>query len=540
MSFEVYNSNLIIVDHFDGIKNKIDIHAETLLCKCDIDNNEKELINKQRSELIAQIDEIQDLNMKSSSQSEFDKKWCHLLQDNELDFKQKVEIFKLDLIKIDCLQIPDEEFNLKLNLWIIKGYLRIEDRDFFSNFGSTGQVLKEKMIRFNKLLINIKLFDAFMTRNVCILNQASLKIPTLIIKDFRLLNFELIQCFDLNPVFKNIQFQILDLDESCFKELSNLKALRMYLLSLKRISKAHLNGLENLESLDLNTNNLTNIPIDLLPNTNNLAILNLSCNDFSSLGRTSFCQFKKLRELDLSFNNISIIDQDAFDNLENLELLNISECSLSTLDSKTLACLKKLKKLHLGSNQLKELHKDTFSNLNNLELLELSSNRLKLIEPELFSNLKNLKKIDLFCNELKSLHLKTFEKLHNLEEIDLNSNEIKELDTDTFNNCINLRKLLLYCNQLSQLTCKSFVQNLINLTDLDLSCNHIVKMDVNTFSNLNNLERLDLGFNKLESIDVDLFTKLNKLRLVDLNGNKLNETVKATLCNLRFVKKFII
>jgi hypothetical protein len=50
-------------------------------------------------------------------------------------------------------------------------YLRIQDRDIFSNFDSAGQLLKEKLIQFNRHLIKISLFNTFMTRNICILNQ---------------------------------------------------------------------------------------------------------------------------------------------------------------------------------------------------------------------------------------------------------------------------------------------------------------------------------------------------------------------------------
>ena len=539
MSLEVYSTNLIIVEHFDELKNQIDVHTENLLSKTDIDNDEKQKINKQRSEIIDKIEEIQNLNLKSSSQSEFEIKWNHLFEFKELNDGKKEEFFKDDLIKIDCLIIRDEEFSLKLNLWIIKGYLRFEDRDFFSNFDSSGQVLKEKVVRFNKLLIKIKLFNSNMTRNICILNQICLKTPNHLIKDFRELNFESIYIFDLNPVFRNIQYQITDLDDSCFRELFNLKAIKMYLLFLKQVNKTHFNGLENLENIDLNTNRLSVFPFDLLTNMNKLEVLNLSCNEFTSIGHGTFCLMKRLRELDLSFNDISVIDQGAFDGLENLKLLNISECSLSRLESNAFRSLGKLKKLHLGANQLKELHKDTFSNLSNLELLELSSNRLKIIEPELFANLKNLKKLDLNCNELKNIHVQTFEKLESLAEMDLNSNEIIQFESGTFCNNTNLKKLLLYCNQLSELTHDSLFQNLKNLTDLDLSCNQLYLIDFNTFSSLNDLERLDLGFNKLIRIDMDLFARLSKLLLVDLNGNKISEIDKINLMNQKFVKKFV-
>lgn len=167
MSTETYSSNLIIVEHFDEIKRQIDIHTETLLSKTEIDCDEKEKINK----LICAIEKIQDVNLNLSSQREFDSKWKHVFAANDKDNGQKEELFKEDLIKIDCLIIHGEEFNLKLNLLMVKGYLRIQDRDFFSNFDSAGQILKEKVIQFNRHLIKISLFDTFMTRNICILNQ---------------------------------------------------------------------------------------------------------------------------------------------------------------------------------------------------------------------------------------------------------------------------------------------------------------------------------------------------------------------------------
>ena len=68
---ENYNSNLIIVTHYDDMKYTLDLsHTENLLAT-GIEEKIKVQINKERNEIIDAIDDIQSINIKLNSQLSF-------------------------------------------------------------------------------------------------------------------------------------------------------------------------------------------------------------------------------------------------------------------------------------------------------------------------------------------------------------------------------------------------------------------------------------------------------------------------------------
>jgi len=125
----------IIFEHFDILKNKIDLKTETLFEENNLksDTVERELLNDLRDEQLKKITEIQKRNLslvKSDDSNSFLMKWSHVIDDPKLTFDEKIEILKHDLIAFDCLLLSDSEFKSGISLFVVpiffnKKYLEI-------------------------------------------------------------------------------------------------------------------------------------------------------------------------------------------------------------------------------------------------------------------------------------------------------------------------------------------------------------------------------------------------------------------------------
>ena len=68
---ESFNPNVIIVEHFDKIKNKIDVITETLLCNPDLNEAQRKILNDLRQEKLNKIDELIGQTLASVNFDEF-------------------------------------------------------------------------------------------------------------------------------------------------------------------------------------------------------------------------------------------------------------------------------------------------------------------------------------------------------------------------------------------------------------------------------------------------------------------------------------
>ncbi len=52
----------------------------------------------------------------------FKTKWSHVIESDQLEFEQKIEKLKEDLISFDCVVISDDKCALDVALWITPWY----------------------------------------------------------------------------------------------------------------------------------------------------------------------------------------------------------------------------------------------------------------------------------------------------------------------------------------------------------------------------------------------------------------------------------
>jgi hypothetical protein len=148
-----FNPRLIIVNHFDDLINKIDVKTETSLEDIEVSNKKRKLedetsyieteaqkeFNEIRERQIEKIKEIEQINLqllKDNSIKDLEQKWSNIL-----DFQQKMDQIKEDLIHFDCVFLEQPKRTVWKNqtfleesnpfiLWITSWYYNKKDLEF--------------------------------------------------------------------------------------------------------------------------------------------------------------------------------------------------------------------------------------------------------------------------------------------------------------------------------------------------------------------------------------------------------------------------
>jgi hypothetical protein len=123
-----FDPKVIIEDHFDEVKNQIDIRTETILHEKShiLSENRQQFLNKLRQTLLARIDQVKEKNFSlftsNNDEDAFNLKWSQIIESDQLEYEHKIEILKEDLISFDCIVISDDKSALDVALWITPWY----------------------------------------------------------------------------------------------------------------------------------------------------------------------------------------------------------------------------------------------------------------------------------------------------------------------------------------------------------------------------------------------------------------------------------
>ncbi|XP_025160019.1 protein artichoke [Harpegnathos saltator] len=117
---------------------------------------------------------------------------------------------------------------------------------------------------------------------------------------------------------------------SAFRSLPNLLTLDLSVNELELLPQERLKGLEHLRLLNLTHNCLKELE-DFPPDLKALQVLDLSYNQISGVGKSTFQHLENLAELHLYGNWISSISPDAFKPLKKLRILDLSRNYLANL-----------------------------------------------------------------------------------------------------------------------------------------------------------------------------------------------------------------
>jgi len=139
-SIKTFNPRLIIAEHFDKLKNQIDVNTETLFDKeRQLDERIKHETNAMRDEQIKKLEEIELNNLSrwpltAGVRESFEREWSHLLDDDTMMYEEKIERIKEKLIVSDCLLIDDAKLGTKVSLWIVPYFVNTVDLEFARYF----------------------------------------------------------------------------------------------------------------------------------------------------------------------------------------------------------------------------------------------------------------------------------------------------------------------------------------------------------------------------------------------------------------------
>ncbi|GFO25043.1 leucine-rich repeat and immunoglobulin-like domain-containing nogo receptor-interacting protein 2 [Plakobranchus ocellatus] len=291
--------------------------------------------------------------------------------------------------------------------------------------------------------------------------------------------------------------------------------------------------LPELKSLDLSQNKIGRLETGSLEGLDNLLSLNLSHNQLSDLGM-ALTDLEKLTSLDLSINSLKIIPEGTFTNLSSLTYLKLDGNPVRVLHARSFSGLSSLRELSMRDCSLKELDGEMFAFLPRLVILNLGHNRLHTYPPAIaFSGLQFLQAIYYDHNDIAVLEAESFSGLK-LDVIDLSFNRIRELAAKTFAGA-RLAHLDISHNSVLSVSPDSLKPLGSALTRLSLAKNPIRILQPTVFSSLKVLSILNLSACHLESLPHDAVSDLESLKSLDASDNRIHFLSEGTLTLLEHV-----
>ena len=226
----------------------------------------------------------------------------------------------------------------------------------------------------------------------------------------------------------------IQLQEALFKDqgLTSLTYLKMYGCGISNMAAEVFDGLDNLQTLDIAVNMMTDIP-DAIRQLRNLKTLDFSNGQIRHLQGGRFLGVNKLEKLKLNYNNLKTIDDNVFEGLEtSLRDLELRGCTLTNVPTNAIKKLKVLKSLNLASNKITRIASNALRGSYCLNELDISNMKI-LFRQDMFDGQKScLKDLKLRNMSLTSIPLKTLSRLPNLRYLFLNNNFIKSLRKNAF------------------------------------------------------------------------------------------------------------
>nr|XP_027186271.1 probable LRR receptor-like serine/threonine-protein kinase At3g47570 isoform X2 [Cicer arietinum] len=199
------------------------------------------------------------------------------------------------------------------------------------------------------------------------------------------------------------------------------------------LSRNHLNGpipstikgLDKLQSLDLDYNELQGSIIDEVCEIRILSELNLTNNKFSGVLPTCLGNMTSLRKLDIGSNRLTSKIPSSFWYLRDILEVNLSSNTFIGNLPPEVNNLRALVLLDLSRNQISSNIPSTISFLTTLETLSLANNKLQGTIPTSIGEMVSLSFLDLSQNLITGVIPKSLESLSYLKHVNFSYNRLQ-------------------------------------------------------------------------------------------------------------------
>ncbi|XP_026322433.1 leucine-rich repeat transmembrane protein FLRT2 isoform X2 [Hyposmocoma kahamanoa] len=273
----------------------------------------------------------------------------------------------------------------------------------------------------------------------------------------------------LNISARNIEIDLLYINNSTIPALTNNMFSNLKIHNLQ-ISGCKIRKIEDdafrgqgpyLKNLNLQDNELTEVPVKALKILINLSLLDISKNRITQIENHAFITLRKLTTLKISDNNVTLASH-ALSGLENsLKNLNLK----GTKQKIVPGCIKNLRSLaflDLSQNSIRELPgpdgSSVFEGLNSLTALNLERNLLVQLREDAFAGVKHsLSSLSLLNNLLPEFPTAAISTLTELKVLDIGFNLLNKLPTDALLRNPSITLLALDGNPLPTVPEEAFV-----------------------------------------------------------------------------------
>lgn len=304
-----------------------------------------------------------------------------------------------------------------------------------------------------------------------------------------------------------------------FFDWHSLEVLRIHNCHLDEVEWEMFAGLENLQHLSLEHNDIKVIPPFAFYGALHLKTLSLANNDILDLHYLALAGLLDLEHLDLSVNNMSKLSEATFPPFPNLKSVDLQNNPIEYILPMTFAIMNTTKVLMLGS-------KSTGLDLANTNGAFLSLDQLKQL------NIMNMRS--------PSLHQNLFTGLEELERLRMKG-YIERIEYDAFSEMPQLKELILSGSGIVEISMDAFF-GIKDLRIIDLSHNQLALIPAGIFDEQRQLQEIYLENNYLRKLPRNFFA-IESLKLVRLTNNhwecscEMSDWNQATTNSIRLNKK---
>ncbi|KAG2713678.1 hypothetical protein I3760_04G187600 [Carya illinoinensis] len=268
----------------------------------------------------------------------------------------------------------------------------------------------------------------------------------------------------------------------------------------------------------------------------NLNSLNLNLNNLVGDIPTGVGNATKLTFLDLASNNFTSPIPPGIGNLLELQVLRLQNNSLTGQIPYQLSFLQKVWLLNLSANYLENLEPVQFNGMASLTNLWLYLNNLEVV-PTFITKCPKLIFLDLSGNQIKGqIPVQLLIGLKNLEYLNLTDNSFDGQVPAEIGNLTKLRHLRLGMNKLNG-TIPGEIRLLSNLETLELNGNLFQGPIPSSVGNLTMLLKLNLAKAGLNSSIPEELSFCINLTFLDLSNNNLTGSLPLAMASLTKIKE---